>query len=734
MEQPEKISLGQDQIDALVGLYKQGRLQEALAAGLALAGQHPNVPFIPNFLGAVYTGLGQKDEAITSYRKALEINPDNATTHNNLGVALNSLGRHKEAVSCFQKALELNPDYTVAHMNLANNLNTIGKYEEAVASYERALELNPDHADTHNNLGAALNSLGRYGDAAVSFKKAVEINPASAEAHNNLGATLNSLGRYEEAVASCHRAVKLNARFPEAHMNLGNSLSAMGKYEEAVGSYQMALELNDRYPEAHRNLGITLARLGRHEEAIASLQMAVDLDKNYLSARGNLLRQLALICDWDRLREAMQSELRSLVFGVHSKAVVSPFNLLSLIDDARFHRRVAEAYVVATCKPNLSLGPLLNRRSSDRIRIGYFSADFHNHATMYLMAELFERHDRSKFEIHAFSFGPDKTDGMRSRLLNSVEGFHDVRSKGNAEIAALSRSLGIDIAVDLKGYTRDNRVRIFSYRAAPLQVNYLGYPGTMGAPYFDYIIADAVLIPPEYRDFYSEKVVYLPGCYQVNDSTREISDMAMSRTEFGLPDDAFVFCCFNKNYKIMPDVFDIWMRLLSNIEGSVLWLLKANQTAEQNLRKEATRRGINPDRLIFAEPMRLTEHLARHRLADLFLDTFNYNAHTTASDALWAGLPVLTKMGESFPSRVAGSLLTAVGLPELITTTAQEYEDNALRLARHPQELGALKEKLSHNLETSTLFDATFFTRQIEAAFTYIFERLRQGLQPDHVL
>ena len=297
----------------------------------------------------------------------------------------------------------------------------------------------------------------------------------------------------------------------------------------------------------------------------------------------------------------------------------------------------------------------------------------------------------------------------------------------------MARSLDIDIAVDLKGYTRYNRHGIFSCRAAPVQVNYLGYPGTLGVPYMDYIIADPVVIPEDCQTFYSEKVVYLPGSYQINDDKRTISSAPLSRAEMGLPDTGFVFYCFNNNYKIMPAEFDIWMRLLDQVDGSVLWLFESNESAQRNLHHEASKRGIDPQRLIFAGRLPLAEHLARQRLADLFVDTFYYNAHTTASDALWAGLPVLTKLGHGFASRVAGSLLTAVGLPELITTTPQAYEETALRLATHPQELKAIKEKLAGNLKTSTLFDTALFARHIEAAYTRMYERLQSGLEPEHI-
>ena len=733
MEETQGTELCQTQVNALIALYSAGRFQDVLQQGIALAEQHPNVSAIPDLLGAVYMGLGRKEDAVASFRRSLELEPENGTTCNKLGIALSSLGRHKEAADHFRKALEIKPGSAAIYSNLGNALVSLGNHQAAVASFERALAIKPDYVDVHYNLGNTYNSLGRHEEAILSYRRALALKPDYTEAHNNLGNSLNSLGRHEEAAAVFQNALEITPDCSAMHINHGNALIKLGRHYDAAASYRKALALEPDYAEAHYHLGVALDKLGRHEEAVVSYQRATHLDKGYILARGRLIHQLALTCDWDEIGNTIQTDLRSLQFGRHPKAVLSPFDLFSFIDDPGFQRRVAEAYAFANFKSNPSLGPFLNNTGTDRIRIGYFSADFHNHATMYLMAELFERHDRSKFEIHAFSFGPDTQDEMRSRLLTSVEAFHDVRLTNNAEIAALSRSLGIDIAVDLKGYTQDGRTRIFSYRAAPIQVNYLGYPGTMGAPYIDYIIADPALIPPAYREYYSEKVAYLPGSYQVNKSDCEISEKAISRADFELPDEGFVFCSFNNNYKIMPDVFDIWMRLLGETEGSVLWLLKANETAERNLRKEAVKRGISPDRLIFAERVSSRDHLARHRLADLFLDTFNCNAHTTASDALRAGLPVLTKMGESFPSRVAGSLLTAVGLPELITTTARDYEDIALMLARHPGKLHELKAKLRHNLKTTSLFDTAAFARHIESAFTQMHRRQKEGLEPDHI-
>jgi predicted O-linked N-acetylglucosamine transferase (SPINDLY family) len=367
------------------------------------------------------------------------------------------------------------------------------------------------------------------------------------------------------------------------------------------------------------------------------------------------------------------------------------------------------------------------------LRIGYFSADFHDHATMYLMAKVFEAHDPEKFELYAYSFGPDGNDEMRQRLIKAVDVFDDVKMMNDKDIALLARQDQIDIAVDLKGHTKDSRPGIFAYRAAPIQISYLGYPGTMGADFIDYIIADKVVIPERHEPSYSDSIIHLPHCYQVNDNTRVISNLSMTKFEMGLPEQGFVFCCFNNNYKISPTEFDIWMRLLGKVEGSVIWLLKSNKWVENNLQSEAKKRGVSSDRLIFAEKIPQSEHLARHRLADLFIDTFNYNAHTTASDALWAGLPVVTKLGQGFAARVAGSLLTAIDLPELITETEMEYEALILDLATNPQRLAAIKQKLAANRLSKPLFNTELFTKHLEDGYQQTYQRYFDGLEPDMI-
>jgi predicted O-linked N-acetylglucosamine transferase (SPINDLY family) len=512
---------------------------------------------------------------------------------------------------------------------------------------------------------------------------------------------------------------------------MGSVAFAQKDYAGALASYETALRLKPDSAEALLYRGDALNGLKRLDEALGSYDRALAIKPDLAFASGSRLHVKMRICDWRDL--ANDFDLLGKAIG-NGERVSQPFPALATPLSAALQRRCAEAYTRAK-HPERPLFPQVTHRyEHDRIRLGYFSADFHNHATSYLMAELFERHDRTRFELNAFSLGPAENDAMSARLKKAFGRFFwEVGSRTDKEVALLSRSLEIDIAVDLKGFTGGSRTSIFAMRPAPIQVNYLGYPGTMGTGYIDYLIADSTLIPEDQQQHYAEKIVYLPDTYQVNDSKRLIAETRFSKAEFGLPEEGFTFCCFNKNYKVTPTIFDIWMRLLSKVEGSVLWLWEDNSSASNNLRAQAQSRGVAPDRLVFARHMPLAEHLARHRLADLFLDTLPYNAHTTASDALWAGLPVLTCLGETFPGRVAASLLNAVGLPELIARTLDDYEACALELATNPGKLLRLRQKLAANRSTTPLFDSTLFTKHIETAYVAMWTRHQAGLAPEHI-
>jgi len=535
-----------------------------------------------------------------------------------------------------------------------------------------------------------------------------------------MGFTLHEQGKLEKAIEAYNKALAIKPDYAQAYYNLGNALHEQGKLEEAIEAYNKALAIKPDYAQAYYNMGITLQEQGKLEEAIEAYNKSLAIKPDYAAARALYLHQLAHICDWSAI-EAERSHVTEL--GIIGKSV-PPFTVLSLEDAPDRHRLRSELYAREKKFLRKPLpAPSKPSQKPERLRVGYFSADFHNHATMYLMAQVFTAHDKSQFETLAYSYGPDKQDEMRKKLVSAVDVFHDVRGMNDIQIVELARADKLDIAIDLKGFTQNTRLAPFAYGLAPVQISYLGYPGTLGADLIDYIVADPVVIPEHKRHHFSEQIIYLPHTYQPTDNKRIISDKLITREDVGLPTYGFVFCCLNNNYKISPREFDIWMRLMQKVEGSVLWLLKSNKWAEQNLKREAEDRGISAERLIFAEKVPQAEHLARQKLADLFLDTFNYNAHTTASDALWAGLPVVTKLGEGFAARVAGSLLAAIGLTELITENEEEYEALALTLATDPKRLGQVKSKLDGNRLTQPLFDSEMYTRHLEAGYHMAYDQ-----------
>ena len=612
----------------------------------------------------------------------------------------------------------------------AHAANTSRQYDVAISWCKKALQLAPNLSEAWFNLGLAFAGQHQTQKAIEALLRTAALEPVHADAQNSVGVHLMELGAYSEAMCCLNRALELAPEFAFAYFNLGGVLVKLHRPAEAVVAFQKAIELEPRLEDAHYHLGNALIDTKQPKAALASFEKTLVMKPDYKNLLGdtlNIKRQMGMWCD-------DAQSLEKIVKNVERGALAcSPFVFLGLVDSASQQRRVAELATEATYPEKPDLGPIPRRTIQRKIRIGYYSANFHNHAIAYLIAQLIELHDREEFEIIGLSFGPDRQDEMRRRLVAAFDQFIDVRSQTDRSVAKLSREIGIDIAVDLMGYTLDTRLGIFAYRAAPLQVNYLGYPGTIGANYFDYIFADNTVIPHGSEGEYLEKVVYLPYTYQVNDASRRIADKAFSREEFDLPLTGFVFCCFNNNYKITPDVFFLWMRILHRVDGAVLWLLEDNSEVKANLRSEAQKCDVDPDRLVFAKRLPLADHLARHRMADLFLDTLPYNAHTTASDALWAGLPVLTRSGHSFASRVAASLLNAIGLPELITHTSEEYEMLAIELATNRSRLTYIKQKLVENRFSAALFDTRSFVRHIEVAYRAIYERYRGGLPPDHI-
>jgi len=673
---------------------------------------------------------GRLNEAEALYQEILRSQPGHFDALQLLATIAAQKNDSEEAVVLFDRALIINPDHPSTHNNRGNALKELRRYEEALASYDKAIELKADYAEVYNNKGLTLSELKRNEEALLCYNKAVALKADFSDAYYNQGNILLGLKRNEEALLCYDKALTLKADYVDAYYNKGNSLLGLQRYEEAVLLYDKVLELKPDYATAYYNCGVALQMVSRYQDAVLSYEKALALKPGGLFWLGMFLYAKMWICDWS----AFDYHVGQLAEKIERHEKASPPFIFTITDSLSLQKETAKLYVQEKYPINCLLPEIPRRNRRDKIRIGYYSADFHDHATAYLMAGLFEAHDLSMFEFIAFSFGPENHDVMRKRIAVVFDRFYNVQTQSDREVALLSRELGIDIAVDLNGFTGGARMGIFALRAAPIQVNYLGYPGTTSADYIDYLIADRTVIPECSRLGYTEKIVYLPDSYQVNDAQRTISEKVFSREEFGLPKTGFVFCCFNNNYKVIPATFDGWMRILKKVKGSVLWLLEDNVAAASNLRSEAIERGVDADRLIFAKRVPLAEHLARHRLADLFLDTFPCNAHTTASDALWAGLPLLTLAGESFASRVAASLLNATLLPELITSTQEEYETLAIELALNPEKLTSIRQKLERNRLTTPLFDTGRFTRNIEEAYVAMYERYQEGLPPEHIV
>ena len=650
-----------------------------------------------NNLGNALLEQGQLAAAVAQFQEAIRFKPDYAEAYNNLGNALRDQGQLTAAVTQYQEALRLKPDYADAYNNLGVALGDQGQLAAAMAQYQEALRLKPDHAEAHNNLGLALQAQGQLTAALAQYQEAIRLKPDYAEAYNNLGNALRDQGQLTAAVTQYQEAFRLKPDYAEAHLNLGDALREQGQLAAAVGQYQEALRLKPDLAGAYLNLGDALRDQGQLAAAVTQYQEAVRFKPDYLTARGVLVHGLQHLCIWEDLVEHAHGLIEAVpvnpVTGVAADTMV-PFVFLTLpsANTAEQQLRCARNWVSKHLRPAMELSqPRALPRPAptrSRLRLGYLSADFHTHATAMLMAELFEKHDRTRFEVLGYSYGPDDGSPMRRRLVQAFDRFVDLKDASIQEAAQRIQQDGVDILVDLKGYTKDARTKILALRPAPIQVNYLGYPGTMGAPFMDYILVDDFIVPPEQQPFFTEQLVHLPGCYQVNDSRRDIAAQTPTRAACGLPQHGFVFCCFNNSYKITPEVFAVWMRLLQAVPRSVLWLLEGNRWVPANLRREAEARGVAGERLVFAPRLAGPEHLARHRLADLFLDTYPVNAHTTASDALWAGCPVLTLAGETFASRVAGSLLRALGLFDLVTTSLAAYEALALQLCAEHRKTG----------------------------------------------
>ncbi|OAI43794.1 hypothetical protein AYO42_05725 [Rhizomicrobium sp. SCGC AG-212-E05] len=734
-------------LNQAIAFHQTGNLADAERLYLELMTAAPREAAAPHLLGVVRAQQGRSSEALELIGKALEIRPDAPEMLSNYGNVLKTQGRFAEALASYERALAVKPDYVAAIAKRGQVLRDLGRLDDALSATEKALTLSPNHAEALSGRGVILSDLGRFDQALASYDRALAVARDFPDVWNNRALTLKDMKRLVEALASVERALALHPGFAEAHNNRGVILFELRRMGEALASYGQALDLRPDYAEALNNRAVALWSLkrfaesladcdaalivrpgfadalynrgnalletGKPQDALENYEAALAADPDHPNALSGLANAAMTIGDWARTARLAPVLKADVLAG---KSVIQPFVLMGYWDDNELQLRCSQNYVRQTGpgrQPPMWKG---EKYSHDKIRVAYLSADFHQHVTAALTVEMFERHDRERFEIFAVSFGPEDGSAMRQRLIGAFDRFHDARLQTDREVANLLKQWEIDIAVDLGGHTSGARPWVLAHRPAPVQVKYMGYPGTSGSGFIDAIIADRTVVPPDQDQFFSEKIAALPDTLWVTDTRTEILP-APTRAEAGLPESGFVFCCFNHNWKITAPLFDIWMRLLSQVDGSVLWLLQGNDAIRANLRREAEARGIDPGRLTFAARTTPELHLARQQLADLFLDTLPYNAHTTASDALWAGLPLVTTPGNSFPARVAASILKAANLPELIADDLARYEALALELARNPARLADIRQQLAARRVSAPLFDTARFTRNLEAAY-----------------
>lgn len=685
-----------------VKLHQQGVLSEAERGYRRVLAADKKHAGALQYLAMIEGQRGNFADAVRLLRQCVKAHPRLAEARTNLGFALAQTRQHAEAVACYDKALSINPQFLAALNNRGISLRELGRFDDAIANYDRLIAIKSDFADAHYNLGNLLSMLGRYAEARASFERALALTPNDASTLIGYATALRKLGRGAEAVKVLNRVLAADPNNVLALVNRGHILSDLHAYADAIASYEKALKI----------------------------------EPTNRQARSPLAWAALAICDW-AVTEPLIEDLKTQVRD--RRSVVQPFTFLACSDNPELQRACAQSFVTdfvpVLPRPLCSDSPRPARRGpSDRIRIGYLSADFRLHPTAHLVARLLELHDRSKFTVLGVSTGEDDASGERRRIAGAVDEFLDVPARPDRETAELIHERGVDILVDLNAHTRSGRLGILANRPAPLQVNYLGYPGTAGARFVDYIIADETILPDGSDAFFTEQIVRLPSYYVGYHLGKEISQRVSpdrpAREPLKLPDNAFVFCCFNNSYKIRPPIFAAWMRLLQAVEGSVLWLLFDNQAAADNLRKEAAKRGVDPARLIFAPRAELSEHLGRQRCADLFLDTLPVNAHTTACDALWMGLPIVTCAGKAFAGRVAASALTSCGLSEFVTANLNDYEVLTLKLATDAAFLQSYRDRLVNARATMPVFDPDRLRRQIEAAYLQMWDIYREGDPP----
>ena len=655
----------------------------------------------------------------------MTLEPASAAAHSNLGTTFLKMGQFAEALARFDDAVARQPDDIDFRFNQANALLLLGRYSEALSSLDLLAQGQPRDPEILGKRAVALKKLGRYEEALASYDEALAQAPNDAVLQLNRSSVLRALRRFEEALEACDRAVSLAPNDPNCHFGRGTGLADLQRREEAIAAFDAAIAIAPDHTLSLHNRGNLLFELKKYEDAMAAYEAVLATEPGHSDALALLVHTAALTCNWPRAKQPRE-RLRAVVEGGSFGG--DCFAILSTFDDPALQLKAAEGNVARAALPATPQSSRSPARRG-RLRLGYLSADFGAHAVAYLMSGLIEAHDRSFCEVYGFAASRDDGSPARKRLTTAFDKFIDVANLPDDALCREIREAGIDILVDLGGHTKNSRFFALAGRPAPIQISYLGYPGSVGAPFVDYIIADDFVVHASAVEHFTEKVVFLPDCFQANDSKRLVAPVMPTRAQCGLPEDGFVFCAFHSSYKLNPELFDVWMRLLDAVPRSVIWLV-ADTAARDNLRREARARRVDPTRLVFAEPEKYPDHLARQRLADLFIDAWPYNGGTSASDALWVGLPVLTFAGRSYAARMAGSLLRAIGLPELITYSPEAYEELALGLATDRKRLEGIRQKTAANIKSASLFDTNRFSRHIEAAYREMWERHLRGQAP----
>lgn len=719
--------------------HQSGQLHKAEELYNAIISVNPNHSDSLHLLGVIAFQTGKNVQAVNLIKKAIKYNPDNPVYYNNLGNVHRDCDNLKEANLSYQKALDIKPDYAEAHYNLGTLFKDQREWDNAMSSYRKALEIDPGLAEVYNNMGNVLKKQRKSIEAISCFQKAVEVRPNFTEAHNNMGNMLREQGKPDEAIACYQKALETKSNLAVVYNNMGNALKDKGMFTEAIDSFHKSQKIKPGLAESYNNLGNVYQEQGETKEAISCFQKALEIKPDSAEAFSGLFHQLQRVCDWQK-REDMTPKLidftaKDIEKGIKTKE--PPFAYLAREINLPGNYLVSRSWshyisvIMSTLEIKFSFEGRSTRKS--KIVIGYLSNDFQDHPISHLMLSMFGLHNKDEFEIVCYSYGDDDGSYYRERILQDCDKFVDIRNLDHVDSAKRIYEDRVDILVDLKGYTKGGRMEISALRPAPIQIRYLGLAGTTGSRFFDYILTDSIITPKSHAQYYSENFAYLPHCYQINDNTQAISNKDWKKADFGLPEDSFVFCSFNQGYKIGPEMFNTWMNILRQVPEGVLWLQRENEIVEKNLKREAEGRGVKPERLIFTERMPKDQHLGRLKLADMALDTQIVNGAATTSDALWAGVPVITLQGGSFASRMSSSILTALGMSELITQTLEEYESLVVGMACNHDKLKEIRRKISKNRLEGPLFDTPKFVRNLENAYKEMWKVFVAGERPRQI-